>query len=225
MSHLRFCIAIFSLFKPVVPPFREFQSLTMSLSTMSKSDVQQLTQLLKQAKDSGMLQVAMASMNENSAEDILSGQTWEEVEAGAMTDGSKRRMSEEPVRDRQAGGSGTQPSLEPLVVSPAQWRCLEEIGYGLIPNGMESVEKWSDALITFGKLKGSNLSYFDLLTSAQPEHTSYVKWMLDHETEKSTPLFKDLVAFIRLFRRVCVAPSIGTHFPGTQVTRVFKTKS
>lgn len=197
----------------------------MSLSTMSKGDAQQLAKLLKQAKDSGMLQAALASVNENSAEDILSGQTWEEVEAGAMTDGSKRRMSEDPIRERQSGGSSSQPAMEALVVSPENWRRLEELGYGLIPNGMESVEKWSDTLINFGKYKGANLSYFDLLTSAQPEHVGYVKWMLDHETEKSSPLFKDLVAFIRLFRRVCTTPSTGTHFPGTQVVRVFKTKS
>ena len=191
---------------------------------MSKEDVQQLSQLLKQAKDSGLLQAALIALDESSAE-VLAGNTWDEVEAGAMTDAAKRRMSEDPVRVRQSGGSSSQAAMTPLVVTPDQWRRLEEVGYGLIPNGVGSVEKWSDTLIDFGKYKSDGLSYLDLMTSNKPEHFNYAKWMLDHESEKSSPVFKDLVAFIRLFRRVCPAQSVGTHFPGTQVNRVFKTKS
>jgi len=195
----------------------------MSLSTMSKTDVQQLTQLLKQAKDSGLLQVVLAAVDGQPSEEILSGATWEEIETGAMTDGSKRRMAEEPIRART--GTHIQPSMEPLVVSQEQWRRLEETGYGLVPNGVGTVEKWSDTLIDFGKFKGAGLSYLDLMTSTKPEHRGYAKWCVEHENEKSHPTLKDLVAFIRLFRRVCPAPTDGSHFPGTQVTRVFKTKS
>ena len=113
-------------------------------------------------------------------------------------------MDGSPDRPHRAGAPGYGPSL-PVVsavvvsaLSAEQWQLLENRGNGLVP--------------------------FGLAASDCPRKMDYCKWVMDHENAKSTPQFKDLAAFLRVFKAVFPSHADEPVFPGSQIARVFKSK-
>ena len=209
----------------------------MSKPTWSAMDIAKLAKVLAEAKESGLLDAALAALNSspdrdptNRLDDTSSVASWEEV--GAMTDASKRRslaMDGSPDRPHRAGAPGYGPSLPvvPAVVvsalSAEQWQLLENRGNGLVPFGI-TMKQWADTLLDFGKYKSERLSFVELAASDCPRKMDYCKWVMDHENAKSTPQFKDLAAFLRVFKAVFPSHADEPVFPGSQIARVFKSK-
>ncbi len=104
-----------------------------------------------------------------------------------------------------------------------QWRLLESRGHGLVPPGI-TMKQWADTLLDFGKYKAEHLSFVELAASNCPRKIDYCKWVVAHENAKSTVQFKDLAAFLHVYKAVFPAHADEPVFPGSQITRVFKTK-
>ena len=209
----------------------------MSQPSWSAMDIAKLAQVLTEAKESGLLDSALAVMNANPVleagnrlDDGLSVTSWEEVTPGAMTDASKRRSTamEAPpsvgVATRVCGAPVpvVPPSMAPALTEE-QWRLLESRGHGLVPPNI-AMKEWADTLLDFGKYKAEHLSFVELVSSTCPRKVDYCKWVIDHENAKSTVQFKDLAAFLRVFKAVFPAHANEPVFPGSQITRVFKSK-
>ena len=166
----------------------------------------------------------------NRLDDVSSVASWEEV--GAMTDACKHRSlaMDGPVeRPPYAGASGcgsplpVVPAVVVPVLTPEQWQTLEARGHGLVPPGV-TMKEWADTLLDFGKFKAERLSFVELAASTCPRKMDYCKWVVDHENAKSTPQFKDLAAFLRVFKTVFPAHADEPVFPGSHIARVFKAK-
>lgn len=101
----------------------------MSKPTWSAMDIAKLAKVLAEAKESGLLDAALAALNSSPdrdptsrLDDTSSVASWEEV--GAMTDASKRRslaMDGSPDRPHRTGAPGYGPLLPvvPAVVVSA----------------------------------------------------------------------------------------------------------
>ena len=81
----------------------------------------------------------------------------------------------------------------------------------------------SQTVITFGKLKSSELSYLELILSKDINHTGYVKWIREHVSESSSARPKDLAKFIEIFNEaIPISSSSEIRFPGSSIARKFK---
>ena len=122
----------------------------------------------------------------------------------AASDGSKRRLSPEPVIPAKSGKSLVRDRSMPLI--PAHWEQLEKIGQAHLPDQIATV--LSQTVITFGKLKSSELSYLELILSKDINHTGYVKWIREHVSESSSARPKDLAKFIEIFNEAIPFPAL-----------------
>ena len=137
----------------------------------------------------------------------------------AASDGSKRRLSPEPVIPAKSGKSLVRDRSMPLI--PAHWEQLEKIGQAHLPDQIATV--LSQTVITFGKLKSSELSYLELILSKDINHTGYVKWIREHVSESSSAQPKDLAKFIEIFNEaIPISRSSEIRFPGSSIARKFK---
>lgn len=211
----------------------------MSQPTRSAMDIAKLAKVLSEAKETGLLDAALAVVMSADSEreptgrlDEMSLASWEEVSGGAMTDASKRRSLamdgyvDRPLRAGCASGGSALPvvSVEPTPSLTAdQWQTLETRGHGLVPPGV-TMKEWADTLLDFGKFKSEKLSFVELAASPCADKISYCKWVIEHENAKSTAQFKDLAAFLRVYKLAFPANFNGPVFPGSQIARVFKSK-
>ena len=189
----------------------------MSLSTLCSSEMANLKALLRKAQHGGYLKDLLADVPSDVAQAHLSEHSWEEVTGGTMSDGSKRQLSPEPVLPAKSGMSLAQSCSMPLI--QAHLEQLGKIGQDQIA----TVLQWSQMVITFGKLKSSELSYLELILSKDINHTGYVKWIREHVSESSSAQLKDLAKFMEVFNEVIpISSSSEIRFPGSSITRKFK---
>lgn len=193
----------------------------------SESEVQQLVQALKQARDSGLLDTALKHVLESSPEVSEEEQPWDVVSGGAMHDGSKRRKSP-PRRETPSRAAGSTPAPvmpanppPPMTLSAVQWSELEAYGRGMLPPGIDSMQAWSNTLLCFGKLAAEELSYLDLVLSNEEEKIDYVDWICSHVNSKYSSQFQDVAAFVKIFGKV-IKRERGIRFPGSKTIRKFK---
>ena len=211
---------------------------TMSQPTWSAMDIAKLAKVLSEAKETGLLDAALAVLNadqereHNGRLDEMSLASWEEVSGGAMTDASKRRsvamtgyMDRPSLAAGCAGGSALPvvPAEPVPTLSAEQWNTLETRGHGLVPPGV-TMKEWADTLLDFGKFKSEKLSFVELAASKCPSKIDYCKWVMSHENAKSTVQFKDLAAFLRVYKAAFPDHVNEPVFPGSQIARVFKSK-
>ena len=158
-------------------------------------DLPFIMSVLRAANQSGVLSLALQNLSQENA-DVASesGHSWDLIPNGAMTDGSKRRLSPSPSEEAVIE------SKENLRSAKELWARLEESAVDKLPSGVSSMKVWSKTLITFGKFEKEKLSYFDLVTDADVNKMSYVKWIVGHTNDKSSAQLKDLCAFIKIFQ-------------------------
>ena len=127
-------------------------------------DLTKFAKVLAEAKDSGLLEAALAALSADPdrLDDASSVASWEEV--GAMTDACKRRSlamdgSDRPLRAGALGyGSASpgMPSATSDVLTPDQWQTLESRGQGLVPPGV-TMKEWADTLLDFRQVQGRGI--------------------------------------------------------------------
>ena len=132
----------------------------------SAMDIAKLAKVLTEARESGLLDAAIAVLNADqerdphSRLDELSLASWEEVSGGAMTESKRRSLAMDGYVDRpaRAAGSAGVSVLQAETAEPApiltaeQWQTLENRGHGLVPPGV-TMKEWADTLLDFGKFK------------------------------------------------------------------------
>lgn len=205
------------------------------MSRWTMADTQELRRLLDQARNQGVIGVGISDDEASEAWNLL-----EDLEnpmtPGAMTDASRRLRDEAELEMHQApivrakakaksaatapGGyqnqhtPGADSAVNPANLLVGGMEAFEaEIA---IPPGVGDIHTWGRTVIEFGKYKGKNVGYEELL-GVDP---NYVQWVITHETASSHPLFRDLAAFLKL--RTSLESSDGSYFPGSTVARKFK---
>ena len=155
---------------------------------------------------------------------------------GAMTDASRRLRDEAELEMHQAPIVRAKAKAKSAATAPGGYQNQHTPGAGsavnpadllvggmeafeaelAIPPGVGDIHTWGRTVIEFGKYKGKNVGYEELL-GVDP---NYVQWVITHETASSHPLFPDLAAFLKL--RTSLESSDGSYFPGSTVARKFK---
>ncbi|CAK9009348.1 unnamed protein product [Durusdinium trenchii] len=91
------------------------------------------------------------------------------------------------------------------------------------PPGVINTEQWGRSIINFGKYKGKNISYIELLSSTSEDMRSYVKWCSSRQSTAGGEL-KDLTSFMRRYEMENSHSALirGELIPGTTARRSFK---
>ena len=172
-------------------------------AAVTASDMQTFKEMLKMLASTGQLNQIFAEI--------------EAEEGGSMTDASKRRPDASVT-----GPAGTR--SRNAAAAPAATAGTPTAGGEELPTGIESMEIWSRTLIKVGKLKDSNLCYDELYESATEEHTSYVKWLINHGTSKTIgrPMADLINYLLAKTRQAEGATTSNICFAGTKIPRQFK---
>lgn len=200
----------------------------------TQQDAQQLKSLFQKAIKNGIEPVtALGGLPHEDDFELIGALT-----EGAMTDASKRHADHQyPVTakaNRKLPQSPTEPTgskfeegyMAPSMDVPYPSK-VETIpaqsSLPPLPPGVISTAQWGKTKIGFGKFKGRDWSYQDLLSSPEEEARSYVKWCRARASSASGDL-KDLAAF--LFRQEAESSHgallTGPCIPGTDHVRRFK---
>ena len=92
-----------------------------------------------------------------------------------------------------------------------------------LPPGVINTEQWGRSIINFGKYKGKNISYIELLSSTSEDMRGYVKWCSSRQSTAGGEL-KDLTSFMRRHEMENSHSALvrGEMIPGTSARRSFK---
>ena len=85
----------------------------------------------------------------------------------------------------------------------------------LLPPGVSSLEKWSRTVLDFGKYMSLNLTYGQMISSADSDIRSYVKWCRG-QVDNAEGFLKDFGMFILASE---FSPDQGPVIPGTSHAR------
>jgi len=201
----------------------------MSGATWTSQDTMNLRRLLMKAQEQGVPIAELAAEVENpnlttSWDLVGADQTPGGYFAGAMTDAAKRRHEavSETAPDPQLPIAGRMPSVAmPKAMVAPPFPVTTEVNPLMLtdlPEGIPDLATWGDMLIDFGKYKGENRSYAELVASTSPRAVSYRKWVLSHTRSSSNGDLIDLYKYLKQ-----VTPGTSTvMIPGTNKPRVFK---
>ena len=147
-----------------------------------------LRDLLRRAKAEGSLEALVSELLSDQGDEfeLIPG---DDGHSQAMTDASKRRMVDPPVKmEKEAAMSGETKSVAGDF--PAS--------YGTkLPQGIRDMEHWGKTVLASGKYEKSKLTYAEISGSQRQEHTSYCSWMLSQKCRVDlTPPIKDFIRFL-----------------------------
>lgn len=176
------------------------------MGSLSESEMAMLRALLHRAQADGTLTALLSP----SSDDGWSLPESPDEEVGAMTDGSKRRLCSPATRHRSSGASTQMPMMPVRQVS----RPVIEL-----PEGVSSVQEWGATLIDFGKYKGTDTTYEELvdLTKKDQNAKSYLDWVSKHGKTSTGPV-KDLYLYLVAVRYTSTEGH-GPLIPGTNTVR------
>ena len=130
----------------------------------TQKDADQLRELVRKAWENG-LQV------ENEIVDA----EFQVIETkGAMTDATKRRLAESgpSASDESSTMKPYAPSSAPAAPFNQEVNTMPQ---PVLPTGVNSIDDWGRTVISFGKYRYQHMSYYEMMTSKDPDHVSYVK--------------------------------------------------
>ena len=132
---------------------------------------------------------------------------------GAMTGGSKRRLTGEEIPDSKSMPTA-KPDKKKVIGKPSK-SSVE------LPPGVPDAMTWGRTLIEVGKYSKAGLSYAELSESSEPEKQSYCKWMISQQhRDNLSPMVRDLVQYLVLTSEE--KESSGMCYPGCGAPRRFK---
>eukprot|EP00435_Cladocopium_sp_Y103_P073313 s9_g43.t1 len=180
------------------------------MATPSKSaspmPLSELREILRHAQQAGHLQAVMESLSSE-----IPDSEFEYIPSdGAMTDASKRRMTEPPEKEAVMSGA----EVKGTSASPAS--------FGLkLPPGIHDIDEWGRTLLLTGKYARAKFSYEELYRSEKNEHRSYCTWMLSqkHRIDLTAPV-NDFVRYINV--RFQGQDAGGQCFEGSTIRRQMK---
>ena len=194
----------------------------MSQDTLNAMELATLKALLRKARASGLTAESLDVVTSNKpSPHNVSTASWDFASGGAMTDGSKRHLSPDPAARAKTGKTRVN-ALMVSSLSPENWKQLEEIGKNQLHSDLGSVLQWSQAMITFGKLKAQEMSYLELAISRDAEHVSYVKWVRACQRSFVSPQLSDLARFMEVINEVIPLSGAKKVFAGTSIEHRFK---
>eukprot|EP00435_Cladocopium_sp_Y103_P075218 s4_g55.t1 len=193
-----------------VPYFVVIVDLASQMATPSKSaapmPLSELREILRHAQQAGHLQAVMESLSSD-----LPDSEFEYIPVdGAMSDASKRRMTEPPEKESVMSGA------DEKVVSESP------VSYGMkLPPGITDVNEWGQTLLLSGKYARSKFSYEEIYASEKNEHRAYCNWMLNQKCRIDlTPPVKDFVRYLNV--RFQGVDAGGPCFEGSTIRRQMK---
>ena len=153
----------------------------------TQKDADQLRELVRKAWENG-LQV------ENEIVDA----EFQVIETkGAMTDATKRRLAESgpSASDESSTMKPYAPSSAPAAPFNQEVNTMPQP----VPTGVNSIDDWGRTVISFGKYRYQHMSYYEMMTSKDPDHVSYVKWAMARH-QSSDGALHDLTSYITEWR-------------------------
>ena len=142
-----------------------------------------LKRALLHARANGTLDQLVARL----ADDTVDSEFELISDVGAMSDASKRRMTEPPESELTLSGSDLKEHFD---ASPADLK-------GLLPRGIVDLDHWGKTVLNSGKYAKDGMSYVEIYTSSKKEHQSYCQWMMGQRGRHDlTPPVKDFVRFL-----------------------------
>ena len=200
--------------------------MSMSKGASPENKQAQAMELLREMKRTGMLDSMVQTIQQES-----------QLPAGAMTDGSKRRLSERSVLDDE--DFQHVPSSEEMIPSLAdlggpyptdQQRPVQyQIDVGdqrqpckvSLPDGVSSLEEWGRTICELPKVKELNASYRELVNISDGGDTkmaSYLNWVRNYKGPSSRTMdFKKY-----LLARLACESQPKTYFPDSMEIRRLK---
>ena len=93
-----------------------------------------------------------------------------------------------------------------------------------IPEGVETMTRWGDTLVDFGKLKGQGWSYEGVATNNSKEIRGYRKWILNHVNQMNGPC-RDLGNYLLRMQADGKIPTTPDLIPGTESVRSYVSRA
>eukprot|EP00435_Cladocopium_sp_Y103_P017847 s883_g4.t1 len=179
-----------------------------SLTPLSREEHELLKSLIARS------QLAMSSSPIQDPGDVASESSdWSVMQSlGAMSDGSKRRVSHSPEREVVSRGycavghveaphtivSGppmTDLSHQALLGPPGNLGKTRRGTWIFLPPGVENLEAWGRCILDFGKYEQKGYIYQEMISSTDPEIMKYVKWC-QGQVDHAEGCLKDFALFI-----------------------------
>lgn len=197
---------------------------------LSEAEQRQLQELLDRAQIAAEARAA-------------STEGWSLMTEGSMSDASKRRLTEIPLREPFAGAATMEAMVEPVLppvdelpmtagyvstAAPAPMPETVTTGpqFGFtprgtaihLPPGVESLDRWGQSLVDFGKYQSKGWTYAQMFASTDSQVKSYVKWCKS-QVDAMEGFVRDLGLYF-----IAVEYTPGQHpvIPGTTQARRFR---
>ena len=200
--------------------------MSMSKGAYPENKQSQAMELLREMKRTGMLDSMVQTIQQES-----------QLPVGAMTDGSKRRLSERSVLDDEdfqhvSSSEEMIPSLADLggpYPTDQQRPVKYQIGVEdqrqpcevSLPDGVSSLEEWGRTICELPKVKELNSSYRELLNISDGGDTkmaSYLNWVRNYKGPSSRTM--DFKKYLLACSACESQPK--TYFPGSMEIRRLK---
>ena len=154
---------------------------------------------------------------------------WSEVDAGNMTDSSKRRLGPDMAPLSYPGASMMSPMPMPVAMNGPLYPMSSATSFGMtkkgtaitLPPGVDTLATWGKTLIEFGKFASKDLDYNTLVAANDKESVSYRKWCKS-QVDAAEGRLKDLALFLWAHDAATGQSEQGPVFPGTNDVRRFK---
>eukprot|EP00435_Cladocopium_sp_Y103_P032231 s2780_g8.t1 len=127
----------------------------MSQNTVTAIEEATLKAFLRKAQSGGCLQEILDC---EASPRHASNASWDLIPGGAMTDGSKRQLSPDPEAKAKTGKTQGAIGID-LQLTSDSWKQLENAAKPFLPETIDSAFRWSNTVISFGKLKSLELCY------------------------------------------------------------------
>lgn len=175
---------------------------------LSEAEQRQLQELLDRAQIAAEARAA-------------STEGWSLMTEGSMSDASKRRLTEIPLREPFAGSyfCTAAPAPMPETVTTGPQFGFTPRGTAIhLPPGVESLDRWGQSLVDFGKYQSKGWTYAQMFASTDSQVKSYVKWCKS-QVDAMEGFVRDLGLYF-----IAVEYTPGQHpvIPGTTQARRFR---
>ena len=154
---------------------------------------------------------------------------WSEVDAGSMSDSSKRRLGPDMAPLSYPGAVTMNPIPMPAAMSGPLYPMSSATRFGttkkgteiVLPPGVDTLATWGKTLIEFGKFASKDLDYNTLVAATDKESVSYRKWCKS-QVDAAEGRLKDLALFLWAHETATGQTEQGPVIPGTNDVRRFK---
>ena len=154
---------------------------------------------------------------------------WSEVDAGNMSDSSKRRLGPDMAPLSYPGAMNMNLMPMPAAVSGPLYPMSSATSFGMtkkgtavtLPPGVDTLATWGKTLIEFGKFASKDLDYNTLVAADDKESVSYRKWCKS-QVDAAEGRLKDLALFLWAHDATTGQAEQGPVIPGTNDVRRFK---